>query len=438
MTSLPLGLHDPVFMMSSLRGEAPFRLGGATEIGWSVPWFYESGTKDHSMPEPKEYEEYARALSTLPTIDILKQLGSAPTDYENWISRNPADPWFDRIGFLREDAAVNTPTLFVNSWYDVGSADALHQRRVFRAGAQTEQARRHQHIILAPGQHCSTEKLENPTVVVGRDLGDARIDAWQIYLNWFDCWLNENPQRIETLPQVQYYVMGRNEWRTADDWPPPGVELQRWYLRSKGHANTRLGDGTFGTEPPQADEPADTFIYDPGNPTPAHGAQSGDVTEAGNRPDIQEVTTRQDILCFTTEPLPAGLEVTGFIKAVLYVSSSAPDTDIVAKLVDVYPDGRAFDVTTGILRLRYREGFDRALMMKPDQVYRVEVELDATSNWFAPGHQMRLQIASAEFPRIDRNLNTGGNNFDETTWALAHNTVHHRTEFPSHVLLPTT
>lgn len=404
---------------------ADMKLGGAVEIGYYIPWFHKYCAKDHSRPEPKTDDEYARAIASLPVIDALKQLDSSPTDYEDWISRDPADPWFEQIGYLSEDSVIDTPTLFVNSWYDVGAADALHQRRVFRAGARTTQTSRHQHIILSPATHCATER----TILGDRELGDARIDAWQTYVDWFDCWLNERPERIQHLPQVQYYVMGRNEWRSAPEWPPPGVELRRWYLRSGGNANTRLGDGSLSIEPPTAHEPADTFTYDPGDPFPSVSGFDGPR-------DHQEVQLRQDVLCFTSEPLEEGLEVTGFIKAVFYLSSSAPDTDLVAVLQDVHPDGRAFDVVDGILRARYREGFDREVMMEPGKVYRIEVDLDASSNWFVPGHRIRLQIASSAFPRFDRNLNTGGNNYDETEWAVAHNTVHHSSKLPSYVLLP--
>lgn len=152
--------------------------------------------------------------------------------------------------------------------------------------------------------------------------------------------------------------------------------------------------------------------------------------------DYQEVELRQDVLCFTSDLLEEGVEVSGFVKAVLFVSSSAPDTDFVTRLLDVHPDGRAVDVVDGILRVRFREGFDRSVLMEPGNVYQVQVDLDATSNWFPPGHRIRLEISSSSFPRFDRNLNTGGNNWDETKWEVAHNSVHHCEEFPSYVLLP--
>lgn len=413
------------------------RLGGAVELGMWVPHFHQSHGKDRSRPQPKTDEEYERAFATLPVIDILRSIGSPPTEWEDWVSRDPDDPWFNRLGFLREDSKIDTPALFVHSWYDVGAGDALHQQRVFSSRGGSPAAREHQHIILSPAVHCGTATLTAPTVVGERELGDARLDCWQIYLNWYDCWLKEEPDRIEGMPRVQYYVMGRNEWRAASEWPPAEVDVQRWFLRSDGNANTRHGNGRLDLAAPSDDEPADTFVYDPGNPVPFLGVQGGNSkgTTVGPR-DYQEIELRQDVLCFTSEVLEQGLEVTGFIKAVLSISSSARDTDFVARFLDVHPDGRAIDVVDGILRVRYREGFDRTVMMEPGEVYQIEIDLQATSNWFPPGHRIRLEISSSAFPRFDRNLNTGGNNWDETEWVVAQNIVHHCTEFPSYVLLP--
>lgn len=413
------------------------RLGGALELSMWVPHFHQSHGKDRSRPQPKTDEEYNRAFATLPVIDILKSIGAPHTDWENWVSRDPEDPWFDRFGFLREDSKIDLPALFVNSWYDVGAADALHTQRVFSSRGASPASREHQHIILSPATHCGTATLNAPTVVGERELGDARLDCWQIYLDWYDCWLKDKTDRIEGMPRIQYYVMGRNVWRAASDWPPPGVEPQRWFLRSGGNANTCLGDGTLKVDPPIDDESADSFVYDPGNPVPSLGADGGKAvgTTLGPR-DYQEVELRQDVLCFTSELLDEGMEVTGFVRAVLFVSSSARDTDFVARLVDVDPDGRAVNIVDGILRVRYRDGYDKRLMMEPGHIYQIDIDLDATSNWFPPGHRIRLEISSSSFPRFDRNLNTGGNNWDETKWVVARNTVHHSAEFLSYLLLP--
>lgn len=152
--------------------------------------------------------------------------------------------------------------------------------------------------------------------------------------------------------------------------------------------------------------------------------------------DQSDVEARHDVLVYSTPPLERGVEVTGPLKAILYVSSDARDTDFTAKLVDVHPAGSAYNVQEGILRARYRDGFDRTVFMSPGAVYRVELDLQATSNWFAPGHRIRLEISSSNFPRFDRNLNTGGNNYDERTWVTARNVVHHSARYPSHLLLP--
>jgi uncharacterized protein len=409
--------------------------GGAIEIGWALQWFLEDGTKDRSRPEWKSDEEYDAAVRSLPVIDMLKRIDSPPTDWEDWVSHPPGDPWWDQFDFLRDDSEVDVPTLFVNSWYDIGAADALCQNRVFTTNARTKRARDGQRVLISPAQHCGSERLKSPTRSGDRDLGDARLDFWRIYLDWFDAWLNERPERIAGMPRFRYYTMGQNEWRDSETFPPEGVEQRPFYLHSGGGANTRLGDGTLSEEPPES-EPGDSFTYDPADPVPNLGdGAGGPGCKCGAR-DHQDIELREDVLCYSTPPLAEGVEVTGPIKAILHVSSSAPDTDFTAKLLDVYPDGRSFDLVQGILRARYREGFDREVMMEPQGVYELEIDLDATSNWFAPGHRIRLEISSSNFTRFDRNLNTGGRNWDETEWVVAENTIHHSAEHPSRVVLP--
>jgi hypothetical protein len=183
----------------------------------------------------------------------------------------------------------------------------------------------------------------------------------------------------------------------------------------------------------------DSYIYDPASPVPTVGGPDFGTPLFGHTAgaaDQSPVETRNDVLVYTTPPLEKGVEVTGPIEAVLYVSSDAKDTDFTAKLVDVAPDGTAYNVQEGILRARYRQGFDKKVWMRPDDVYEVRVEMSATSNYFAPGHRVRLQVSSSNFPRFDRNLNTGGKNYDETRWEVAKNTIHHNASRASYVLLP--
>jgi putative CocE/NonD family hydrolase len=274
-------------------------------------------------------------------------------------------------------------------------------------------------------------------VVGGRDVGDARFEYYKLYLKWFDHWLKGIDNGIEKMPKVQLYVMGRNTWRGEKQWPLARTQYTRYYLHSDGHANSRSGTGTLSIKPPDK-EPADRYTYDPGDPVPSRGGPiccTGDPHADGSY-DQSEVENRRDVLVYTTPVLQQGIEVTGPLKAVLYVSSSAKDTDFTAKLVDVYPDGTAYNVQEGILRARHREGFTKKVWMRSGEVYEVPVDLEATSNYFGAGHRIRVEISSSNFPRFDRNLNTGGNNYDETKWVKAENAVYHAAENASYVLLP--
>ena len=239
------------------------------------------------------------------------------------------------------------------------------------------------------------------------------------------------------MPHVRYYTMGSNKWQAAEAWPPADARMQTYYLTSGGNANTMYGDGKLTTQLPPQDH-ADQFTYDPMNPVPSHGGNvccTGNTIQGGAR-DQREVEARQDVLVYTTEPLNEGIEVTGNIESVLYVSSDAKDTDFTIKLIDVYPDGRAYNLDETIQRVRYREGYDKEVFMRPGQVYKVELSPMATSNYFAQGHRIRVEISSSNFPRFVRNLNTGGNNYDESEGVIAHNAIHHSIQYPSQIRLP--
>jgi putative CocE/NonD family hydrolase len=266
------------------------------------------------------------------------------------------------------------------------------------------------------------------------DAGDPRFGHWDIYLRWFDRWLRGTDNGVTAMPKVQYYLLGRNEWRAADAWPLPGTERVAYYLDSGGRANSHAGDGVLGIAPPSR-AGSDRFTYDPADPVPSLGVNDywGGKPIADQRP----VSARRDVLVYTSAPLVEGIEMTGDIEVVLYVSSSARDTDFVVKLVDVHPDGRALNIRENVKRARFRNGRDRPPeLMRPGEVYEVKIPLGAYSNWFGPGHRIRLQVSSSSFPRWDRNLNTGGNNYDETAWVVAENVVHHSDRHRSRLVLP--
>lgn len=427
--------------------------GGALQLAAGADWMINSGTKvfwgppewlpqetfrevaDQFTTRPKPVvsaEALEPLLWTLPVVDLMKRAGMPFTDWEDIQRHGLADPWWNQFPYLKGSERVDTPALFINSWGDFGVNETLFEFNFFREHSVSETSRANQFAIISPTTHCVSELATAPTVVGARDVGDARKDLWSIYLKWYAYWLKGEKNGITEMPHVQYYVMGRNEWRSADAWPVPGTQFRHYYLHGGGAANGRFGDGALSLIPPATSEPPDGYDYDPASPVPTG---SGPGLPDGYF-DQRTVEMRHDVLVYSSQPLEKGIEVTGPITARIYVSSSAKDTDFTAKLVDVYPDGRAFNVQDGILRARYREGFDRKVWMEGGKLYPVEISLDATSNYFDTGHRIRLEVSSSNFPRFDRNLNTGGNNYDESVGVNARNRIYHRKDAASYLLLP--
>ena len=231
--------------------------------------------------------------------------------------------------------------------------------------------------------------------------------------------------------------MGSNKWQSSDTWPPANTQLVSYYLDSKGSANSSAGDGLLTTTKAGTDNP-DGFTYDPMDPVPSYGGNvccTGNAIQGGSF-DQQEMEKRDDILVYTTDALEEGVEVSGFIESTLYVSSDAKDTDFTIKLIDVYPDGSAYNLDETIQRVRYREGYDKEVFMEKDKVYKVDLTPMSTSNYFEKGHRIRIEISSSNFPRFARNLNTGGNNYDESVGVIANNKVHHSSKYPSQIRIP--
>ncbi len=430
--------------------------GGARELS-TISWFLSGyGTRPKPtipshMPRAERIQlaryyplsptlperDRAELFRTLPIIDIGTRAGLPPGDLRDFISHGPADQyWVDR-GFLQEDDQIHVPALHVDSWYDKMIGATL---RMFKLAQQNPDptVADHQYAVISPSTHCGSEELTAPTIVGTRELGDARSDHWNLYVRWFDYWLKGIENGVTEMPHFSGYVMGKNEWQGRDDWPIPGTRFARHYLHSDGGANSRHGSGTLSTTAP-GDEPPDVYLYDPNTPVPSLGGSfccfARAVAPAGPH-DHSDIELRHDVLVYTSAVLDRGVEVTGPLEVVLYVSSSAKDTDFFAKLLDVYPDGTAYNLKESVLRARYREGFAREVFMEEGEVYELRFPLHATSNYFAPGHRIRLEISSSSFPRITRNLNTGGRNYDETEGVVARNVVHHSRRYASYVVLP--
>ncbi|HEV2665571.1 MAG TPA: CocE/NonD family hydrolase, partial [Blastocatellia bacterium] len=415
------------------------RKGGNVELAGGLGWFANNGNKVRSAPSqslpPSTFRKF---WDTLPLLGMVDRAGGPPSDWNEIVSRELDDPWWDQFGYLKGDEKFDVPALHINSWYDFGVAETMLEFNLLRTNAVSARGRDNQFAVISPTSHCRSETATSRTIVGHRDVGDAQFDYFNLYLSWFDYWLKGIENGVTKRPKLMLYVMGRNLWRGEQEWPLARTRFTKYFLHSDGRANSRFGTGALNTTLGKQ-EPPDKYTYDPGSPTPSRGGPvccTGTPDAPEGSFDQSEVEARKDVLVYTTAPLKEGIEVTGPITATLYVSSSARDTDFTVKLVDVYPNGVAYNVQEGILRARHREGFTRKVWMKPNEVYEVTVDLEVTSNYFAPGHRIRVEVSSSNFPRFDRNLNTGGANYDETKWVKAENLIHHSAKYPSHILLP--
>lgn len=389
-------------------------------------------------PERPEVD-WSEAFWHLPVQDIIKNVDGPVGIYEKMIRRKPNDPAWYEGGLYHDDMPFGVPSFWFASWYDVSASPNLALFNHVRTNAKDPEVANNQYLVIAPVLHCRYTRATENTIVGERSVGDARLDYDGLVYGWFDHWLKgEDNGFLEKTPRVHYYTMGSNKWQTSDTWPPEGAEMAAYYLSSGGKANSLYGDGKLSTQKPGREDKPDAFTYDPANPVPSLGGNvccTGNAIEGGAF-DQRENEARQDVLVYTTGPLAEGVEVSGFIETTLYVSSDARDTDFTLKLIDVYPDGRAYNLDETIQRVRYREGYDKEVFMEEGKVYKLELTPLATSNYFAPGHRIRIELSSSNFPRFERNLNTGGNNYDEAEGVAARNKVHHSEEYPSQVRLP--
>ena len=390
--------------------------------------------------------DWSIALRHLPEMDIIKAVDgphgiyadNMPVDTRgSMIKRAPNDPAWFKGGLWHDNMNINVPGFWFMSWYDVSVGPNLAAYNFVRTHAKGDIANQ-QYAVIAPTLHCGYRRATENTIVGERSMGDARLNYDDLTWGWFDRFLKgESNGFLEKTPRVRYFTMGLNKWQASDTWPPKGAQPLTFFLSSGGKANSLNGDGMLVANAPASDAP-DKFDYDPMNPVASYGGNvccTGNAVQGGSF-DQRKMEERNDILVYSTEPLKEGLELSGAIEVTLFVSSSVKDTDFTVKLIDVYPDGRAYNLDETIQRLRYRNGYDKPLAwMRPDEVYKFSFSPLNTSNFFEAGHRIRIEISSSNFPRFDRNMNTGGNNYDETTGIVAHNVVHHSKQYPSSVTI---
>ena len=382
--------------------------------------------------------DWKKHISFLPLQDLLLELGEPPGTFEELIARKPGDKGWYEGGLYHDDEGWGVPAFWFNSWYDVSIGPNMALYKHVREKGNDAEVRNNQFAVIAPVEHCNIVGLKEKTVVGERDMGDTRLDLIGELYAFFDRFVASDVNAMaDDTPRVRYYTMGANRWSEADDWPPPAAEEVRLYLVSGGDANSLYGDGRLTFEPPTA-AGSDSFVYDPMNPVPTIGG--GDCCNGGTvipgAFDQRPIEARADVLVYTSEPLEEALEVSGFIDAVLSVSSSARDTDFTVKLVDVLPDGTAYIVDDTILRARYRNGYDQEVFMQDGRIYELDFTPMTTSIEFQEGHRIRVEVSSSSFPKYGRNLNTGGDIVSESEGVIARNTVHHAPDALSYLVLP--
>jgi hypothetical protein len=379
-----------------------------------------------------------QALSHLPIQDILKNINGKKEIFDKMVSRKPNDPEWFKGGLYHDTMDFSVPSFWFASWYDVAISPNIALFNHVRQNAKEASIRDNQYLVIAPTLHCAYTRATEDTVVGERSVGDARLNYDEQIMAWFDLWLKDSPNDFKTkTPRVQYYTMGSNKWQASEEWPPKNTKMTSYYLSGRGNANTLNGDGVLSTELPNKTI-SDSFTYDPMNPVMSYGGNvccTGNAIQGGAF-DQQDMEKREDILVYTTAPLEKGIEVSGFIETKLFVSSDAKDTDFTIKLIDVYPDGRAYNLDETIQRVRYREGYDKEVFMEKGKVYEVDLTPMSTSNYFKEGHSIRIEISSSNFPRFARNLNTGGANYNEKDGVIAHNKIHHSKKQASEIRLP--
>jgi putative CocE/NonD family hydrolase len=383
--------------------------------------------------------DWSVKLKHLPIKDLLKNVGGKKEIFDKMIVRKPNDKdWFNG-GLYHDDMDFGVPSFWFVSWYDVATSPNIALFNHVRNNSSDSFVRDNQYLIIAPTLHCGFTRATENTIVGERNLGDARLNYDEQIYDWFDMILKDIKNDFkEKTPKVQYYTMGVNKWQSSEFWPPLNTEMTTFYLSSNGNANTLNGDGKLTSLKRKIKDNTDSFFYDPMSPVNSNGGGVCCIGNAvsGGAYDQQEIETRDDVLVYTSEPLKNGFEVTGFIDSTIYLSSDVKDTDITIKLIDVYPDGTAYNIDETIQRVRYREGFDKEVFMDKEKVYKVNLSRMSTSNFFQKNHKIRIEISSSNFPRFARNLNTGGDNFDESKGIIANNKIHHSKKYPSSITLP--
>ena len=425
--------------------------GGAFELGFNLSWAMGSlssanwaNLSRRLLLPPEQLESLIEAKDNLPAgfkflpmQDLPDLKGSLAPYYYDWLAHPEYDDYWRRVCIEESHTEITVPAFNFGGWYDIFLGGTIRNYVRMREMGATEEARQGQRLTLGPWIHGGAPTNVSGEYGFGTRASAPAVDLQGLLLRHYDHWLKGEDNGVADEKPVRIFVMGENVWRLEDEWPLRRAQQVNYYLHGQGRANTLNGDGRLSPETPGS-PPTDVYVYNPIDPVPTQGG--GLCCDPAFLPsgafDQRPIEARPDVLVYSTPPLDWDSEVTGPITVTLYASSSAVDTDFTAKLVDVEPSGYGRNLTDGIIRARYRRPREPASPMQPGQVYEYAIDLWATSNLFKKGHRIRLEISSSNFPRFDRNTNTGEPIGSDRGFVSALQTVYHTSEYPSHVTLP--
>jgi hypothetical protein len=432
-----------------LAGICPTVTASNYHDGWTYQggafeqWFNESWSTGLAMNTMRRRVEQGGdaigGTKTLPLADYVvlgapSAAGIAPY-FTDWLAHPNFDAYWKQWSIEDHYGQIQVPVLSFGAWYDIFLGGTLRNYQRLKTEAGTEAAKHGQRLVVYVGGHAGGSSSRKVGAV---DFGEKLpIDEDEMTLRWYDSLFKGQANGVENEKPVKIFVMGRNEWRDEDDWPLARAKSTRYYLHSTSGANGLAGNGTLSTTTPGEEKP-EQFIYDPSDAVPTIGGPlcCGALPTGIGPEDQRPAEARADVLVFTTPAFAKDFEVTGPVALDLYVSSSAVDTDFTGMLVDVWPNGFAQNLTSGILRMRYRNSQEKPELLNPGETYHVTVDLWATSNVFLAGHKLRLEVSSSNFPRFDRNLNTGEIQARGTRMVRATNVIFHDKAHPSALILP--
>jgi uncharacterized protein len=413
--------------------------GGAFEQWFNESWATGLATNTMSRRVQKDADPLSGTkvlpLTEYPVLETASAEGIA-LYFKDWLAHPNYDAYWKQWSIEDHYANIQVPVLGFGAWYDIFLGGTLRNYMRLKTEAGTDAAKHGQRLVVYVGGHAGGSANRKVGAV---DFGEKlAIDQDEMTLRWYDWLLKGQKNGVENEKPVKIFVMGKNEWRDEDDWPLARAKSTKYYLHSTGtSANGLAGSGTLSTTPPGEEKP-EQYVYDPSDPVPTIGGPlCCEPLPTGIGPEDQRpAEARADVLVFTTPAFEKDFEVTGPVTLDLYVSSSAVDTDFTGMLVDVWPNGFAQNLTSGILRMRYRNSQEKPELMNSSETYHITVDLWATSNLFLAGHKLRLEVSSSNFPRFDRNLNTGEIQARATRMIKAINVVYHDKAHPSALILP--